>query len=82
MLAIDKAEISSIPSILVLEFKDNTVGAEVVMTQIDVPAYPIHMAESPFSATGELAPLSEIVRVHWELAYWQPIRRYLQERKK
>ena len=35
-----------------------------------------------FSATGELAPLTEIIRVHWELAYWQPIRSYLLGRNK
>ena len=81
-LAVDKSEISSMPSILVLEFKNNSIGAEVIMTQIDVPSYPIHMTESPFSATGELAPLSEIIRVHWELAYWQPIRSYLLGRNK
>ncbi|MBL4784482.1 MAG: hypothetical protein JKY49_03545 [Cohaesibacteraceae bacterium] len=72
------SDITTMPSIVVLEFKDNTVGAEVIMTQVDVPAYQIHMARSPFSENGETAPLSEIVRVHWELAYWQPIRKYLE----
>lgn len=76
-LASTPSNITGMPSILVLEFKDNSVGAEVIMTQIDVPTYQIHMAQSPFNAAGETATLSEIIRVHWELAYWQPMRRYL-----
>ena len=76
-LAIDPSEISNLPSIVTLEFHDNTVGAEIVLTQINVPAYQVSMPSSPFSPKGEVGPLVEIVRVHWELTYWQPIRRYL-----
>jgi len=72
---------SNTPSILTLEFRDNTVGAEIVMHHEGVPAYEVSITPSPFKAEGEVAPLSEIVRVHWELIYWQPMRAYLQSRE-
>ncbi|MBV7328131.1 hypothetical protein KFU94_07695 [Chloroflexi bacterium TSY] len=75
--ALDPAEISDVPSILALEFRDNTVGAEIIMTHIGVPSYEVSVTPSPFNPEGEVGPLSEIVRVHWELLYWQPIREYL-----
>lgn len=68
---------STVPSTLKLEFRANTAGAEVVLTQRGLPTYEIDLTPSPFNPSGEQGPLSEIVRVHWELFYWQPIRRYL-----
>ena len=79
-LATDKSQISDMPSLLVLEFKDNTIGAEIILTQVGVPSYQAAMSSSPFNAGGEVGPLSEIIRVHWEMAYWQPIRHYLANR--
>ena len=76
--ALEPAKISDAPSILALEFRDNTVGAEIIMTHIGVPSYEVNVTPSPFNPEGEVGPLSEIVRVHWELLYWQPIREYLQ----
>lgn len=69
------------PSILDLQFRDNTAGAELVLTQARLPTYEIDLSPSPFNPNGEQGPLSEIVRVHWELLYWQPIRRYLLDRE-
>ena len=79
-LALTESETSDVPSIVSLEFTDTTVGADIILTQIGVPTYQIAMTSSPFNPHGEVGPLSEIIRVHWELAYWQPIRRYLASR--
>ena len=79
-LALTESETSDVPSIVSLEFTDTTVGADITLTQIGVPTYQIAMTSSPFNPHGEVGPLSEIIRVHWELAYWQPIRRYLASR--
>jgi hypothetical protein len=72
-----KARPSSRPSMLTLDFRANTVGAEIRLKQARLPTYDIDLTPSPFTPNGEQGPLSEIVRVHWELLYWQPIRRYL-----
>jgi len=68
---------STRPSRLELEFRSNTVGAEIRLTQTRLPTFEIDLNPSPFNPNGEQGPLSEIVRVHWELLYWQPIRQYL-----
>ena len=36
-LAVDPTQVSDQPSILTLEFRDNTVGAEIVLTQTKTP---------------------------------------------
>jgi hypothetical protein len=70
-LAVDQTEATDLPSTLVLTFRDNFMGAELQLDQINIPNYNVSIAE-----TGEVGPLSEIVNRHWNIVYWDPMRRY------
>ena len=61
--AVDQSQISDTPSNLVLEFRDNTVGAEIVMTHTGVPSYEVSLNPSPFNPKGELSSFI-ILRLH------------------
>jgi hypothetical protein len=70
-LAIDASDITDLASTVVLTFRDNFAGAEIVLAQVNVPDYKVQVPE-----TGEIGPLSQIVNTHWNLLYWEPMRRY------
>ena len=56
-----------------LTFSDNFAGAEIRLSQVNVPNYKVQVPD-----TGEVGPLSEIVNTHWSLLYWEPMRQYFQ----
>lgn len=58
-------------SVVVLRFADNVAGAEIRLDQVGVPAYEVHLPD-----TGERGPLESIVNTHWNLLYWEPMRKY------
>jgi uncharacterized protein YndB with AHSA1/START domain len=59
-------------SIVVLRFGANMAGAEILLDHVGVPRYPVALSD-----TGERGPLEEIVNTHWNLLYWEPMKRYL-----
>jgi hypothetical protein len=71
-LALDPGDVTDLASTVVLTFVSNFAGAEIRLSQINVPAYKVHVPD-----TGETGPLSEIVNTHWSLLYWDPMKRYL-----
>lgn len=68
--AVDAAN-SAGPSVVVLRFASNIVGAEIHLDQVGVPAYVIDLPD-----TGEHGHLDSIVNTHWNLLYWEPMRQY------
>ena len=58
-------------SVVVLRFASNIAGAEVRLDQAGVPAYEVYLPD-----TGERGPLESIVNTHWNLLYWEPMRRF------
>jgi hypothetical protein len=71
--ALDPSEVTDLDSTLVLTFKKNLAGAEIQLVQANVPDYKVRIAEA-----GEEGPLSAIVNTHWNLLYWEPMRKYFQ----
>ena len=72
-LAVHPEEVTDLASTVVLTFCDNSAGAEIRLSQTNVPNYAVRLPD-----TGEVGPLSEIVNTHWSLLYWEPMRRYMQ----
>lgn len=70
-LALDPGEVTDLPSTLVLTFTGNFMGAEIHLSQTNIPNYQVRIPE-----TGEVGPLSEIVDRHWNILYWDPMRHY------
>jgi hypothetical protein len=70
-LAVDADEITDLASIVVLTFVDNFAGAEIRLSQVNVPRYRVHIPD-----TGETGSLHDIVNTHWSLLYWEPMRGY------
>jgi len=70
-LAVEPSEVTDLPSTLVLTFTGNFMGAEIHLSQTNIPNYRVQIPE-----TGEVGPLSEIVDRHWNILYWDPMRRY------
>ena len=70
-LAVEQSEVTDLPSTLVLTFTGNFMGAEIHLSQTNIPNYRVQIPE-----TGEVGPLSEIVDRHWNILYWDPMRRY------
>jgi hypothetical protein len=73
--AIDPDDVSDFPSTVVLTFRDNIAGAEIGLSQVNVPDYKAKIPE-----TGDVGPLSQIVNTHWSLLYWEPMRHYFAPR--
>ena len=74
--ALDPAEVTDLDSTVILTFRKNIAGAEIQLVQANVPDYKVGVPE-----TGEIGSLSSIVNTHWSLLYWEPMRRYFQERE-
>ena len=74
-LAVDPGEVTDLPSTLVLTFTGNFMGAEIHLSQTNIPSYKVRIPE-----TGEIGPLSEIVDRHWNILYWDPMRQYFANR--
>jgi hypothetical protein len=70
-MAVDPDDETDLPSTVELRFAENIAGAEIRLTQVGVPDYKVHIPP-----TGETGPLGEIVNTHWNLLYWEPMRRY------
>ncbi len=70
-LAVQPGDVTDLPSTLVLTFTGNFMGAEIHLSQANIPSYQVHIPE-----TGEIGPLSEIVGRHWNILYWDPMRQY------
>jgi len=70
-LAVEPSEVTDLPSTLVLTFTANFMGAEIHLSQTNIPNYQVRIPE-----TGEIGPLSEIVDRHWNILYWDPMRQY------
>ena len=58
-------------SVVILRFAPTMAGAEILLDQAGVPAYEVYLPD-----TGERGPLESIVNTHWNLLYWEPMRRY------
>lgn len=52
------------PSIVVLEFAPNLLGAELRLAQVGVPQYEVRLPD-----TGEQGPLEAMVNTHWSVLY-------------
>ena len=70
-LAVEPSDVTDLPSTLVLTFTGNFMGAEIHLSQTNIPSYQVRIPE-----TGEIGPLSEIVDRHWNILYWDPMRQY------
>jgi hypothetical protein len=70
-LAVEPGEVTDLPSTLVLTFASNFMGAEIHLSQTNIPSYQVQIPK-----TGEIGPLSEIVDRHWNILYWDPMRQY------
>jgi uncharacterized protein YndB with AHSA1/START domain len=70
-MAVDAEDTTDLPSTLELRFVENVAGAEIRVVQVGVPDYKVHIPQ-----TGETGPLSQIVNTHWNLLYWDPMRRH------
>lgn len=70
-LAVEPSEVTDLSSTLVLTFTGNFMGAEIHLSQTNIPNYRVQIPE-----TGEIGPLSEIVDRHWSILYWDPMRQY------
>lgn len=73
--ALDHSEVTDLDSTVILTFHENLAGAEIQLVQVNVPDYTVHVPE-----TGETGSLRSIVNTHWNLLYWEPMRRYFQQR--
>jgi len=72
-LALNPDDVTDLPSTVVLTFANNFAGAEIRLSQVNVPHYAVKVPD-----TGEVGPLSEIVNTHWNMLYWEPMKRYFQ----
>ena len=80
MEALDKNDLinsqtGSAASIVILTFKNTKSGAQIELTQVNVPDYKVKI-QSP-DGSAEVGPLSHIVNTHWHTLYWDQYRRYL-----
>jgi uncharacterized protein YndB with AHSA1/START domain len=75
-LALDADDRTELASTVILTFADNFAGAEIRLSQVNVPNYKVKVPD-----TVEVGPLSEIVNAHWTLLYWEPMRRYVQQQQ-
>jgi len=73
-MALDPSEVTELESTVVLTFRRNAAGTEVQLVQVNVPDYKVKLP-----ATGEVGPLSAIVNTHWNLLYWDPMKKYFQK---
>lgn len=73
--ALDRSQVTDLDSTVVLTFQKNLAGAEIQLVQVNVPDYTVRIPE-----TGETGSLHSIVNTHWNLLYWEPMRRYFQQR--
>src|SRR5207237_10522972 len=73
--AIDPGDVSDLSSTVVLTFRDNFAGAEISLSQVNVPDYKVKIPD-----TGEIGPLGQIVNTHWSLLYWLPMQHYFAPR--
>ena len=73
-MALDPSDVTDLESTVVLTFRRNAAGTEVQLVQVNVPDYKVKLP-----ATGEVGPLSAIVNTHWNLLYWDPMRKYFQK---
>lgn len=76
-MAVNPAEVTDLDSTVVLTFKRNSAGAEIQFVQVNVPDYLVKLEDS-----GETGPLSSLVNTHWNLVYWEPMKRYFQKNGK
>lgn len=60
-------------STLVLAFRDTPGGAQIELTQANVPDYKV-VIPNP-DGSKETGPLSRIVNTHWNTLYWDGVRR-------
>jgi len=44
------------------------------LVQVNVPDYKVSVPQ-----TGEIGALSSIVNTHWNLLYWEPMKKYFQK---
>jgi hypothetical protein len=72
-LALDRGDVTDLESTVVLTFKKNTAGSEIQLVQVNVPDYKVKIPD-----TGEVGPLSAIVNTHWNLLYWEPMKKHFQ----
>ena len=63
-------------STLTLAFRDTPAGAQIELTQANVPDYKV-VIPSP-DGSKETGPLSSIVNTHWNTLYWDGIRRLVE----
>jgi len=70
-LALDPNEVTDMDSMVVLTFQKNPAGAEIQLVQANVPEYKVHIPD-----TGETGSLHSVVNTHWNLLYWEPMKRY------
>jgi hypothetical protein len=70
-LAVEPSDVTDLPSTLVLTFTGNFMGAEIHLSQANIPSYQVRIPQ-----TGEIGPLSEIAGRHWNILYWDPMRQY------
>lgn len=63
-------EIKNSDSILILTFRNVPGGAEIKLSQINIPDFYVDL-------NGEKGPLSSIVNTHWNILYWHPWRQFL-----
>lgn len=77
--AVDKSDLQgpkgSAESIVILTFKSTLSGAQIELTQVNVPDYKVTIPNPDGSV--ETGPLSQIVNTHWNTLYWDAYRRYL-----
>ena len=73
--ALDRSEVRDLDSTVILTFHKNLAGAEIQLVQVNVPDYAVRVPE-----TGETGSLRSIVNTHWNLLYWEPMRRYFRQR--
>jgi len=73
-MALDRSDVTDLESTVVLTFRRNAAGTEVQLVQVNVPDYKVKLP-----ATGEVGPLSAIVNTHWNLLYWDPMKKYFQK---
>lgn len=71
--ALNPHEVTDLDSTVILTFKENLTGAEIQLVQVNVPEYKVRLPD-----TGEVGSLHSIVNTHWNLLYWEPMKKYFQ----
>lgn len=81
MQAVDKQDLSGPmgghESIIVLTYRKTKDGAQIELTQVNVPDYKVTI-NSP-DGSSETGPLSRIVNSHWSTLYWDKYRKHLED---